>query len=124
MEKMARKGEEGASANAFRTQLSSVGGIAVPSESFMRFAPIGESFLFAWNTLHFYDGSKVTCRVLRRGPLRSPCVLREAEREHRPCQYSPDGMPGGGRCGNEARNSLPQSTQLNDISGNVLREAR
>lgn len=42
------------------------GAIVASSESFMSFAPIGGSFLFAWNALHFYDRSKVTCRVLYR----------------------------------------------------------
>lgn len=37
------------------------GAMVASSESFMRFVPIGGSFLFARNALHFYDRSKVTC---------------------------------------------------------------
>lgn len=53
--------EERGGMNAFRTQNPSIvaATVVAASENFMSLSPIGGSFLFAWDALHFYDETKV-----------------------------------------------------------------
>lgn len=58
--------EERGGMNAFRTQHPSIAAIVAAtavvaaSENFMSLSPIGASFLFARDALHFYDETKAT----------------------------------------------------------------